>query len=244
MRVASTWVLAISAIVLLCCGPARADSTLYIGTGAGTSCQSGCTSAPNLINGSSFDIFQGAPPPQYSLTQNPIDNLLVILAVPNDSPPPNITLNGSTGTFLGFDNSTDLYSFVPSLYGPTSQPPGFCTQTTAFSAECSALGPLPSNSLAELEAADLALDGITANGYGIYEFSVGPSSPGSIIQINGVNVPLGTFAFGYGYEENGFEDGTPFAQAGITTPEPGSLILLGSALLSMAGILRRRWSSS
>ena len=214
-------VLGLVAIILFACTPAWADTTLHIGTGIGTACQSGCAGHPNLISADGFDMAQVS-----NGTNAGISSVFLILAVPNDTTfNSSILINGSAGNFVGFDNTTDIYNFLGTFQNANS------------------LGTL-GDTLGNLEGADSNILGITATGYGIYTFSLGSIPAGGFVALDGTGVPLGTFAFGLGIQDNGKTDGTAITESGLNVPEPSSLLLLTAGLFSLAGIRRRRIQAS
>jgi hypothetical protein len=220
-------VIAILAVAVFCGSPVWADSTLHIGTGIGTQCQSGCAGDPNLIDGgTNFDIAQVSEGKNAG-----ISTLFLVLAVPNDNNISAPVVNGITGTFETFEN-TDVYGSLGTFSGANN------------------LGVLGEN-FTNFTTADCTFDKICSGitGYGIYVFNVGSISKSGFVGLTSAGLPLGTFALGLGIEGNGNTAGTPFTEAGlstgphgpVSTPEPGSLALLGAGLLSMAGVLRWRF---
>ena len=204
-------VFAMALLLLAAVSCAKADSTLHVGTGLGTMCQAGCMGDPNLIDAANFDLAQVS-----NGSNAGIASLFLVLAVPNGTA--NITINGSTGTAVGFDSTTDIYNFL-SLHGYTA---------------AGSLGVL-GDKLGNLEGADSSKLGITATGYEIYVFSVGGIANGGYVGLSGSGVPLGTYAFGLGVEGNGNSAGTPFTEAGLNVPEPSSLMLLMVGMIALVG---------
>jgi hypothetical protein len=220
-------------------GDTTDPATLHIGGGAGTPCATGCAGEPNLISGNNLDIYQtsgGADPipaPQ-----------LLILGVPND-----------TTNLFGTDPITGVTYINPYPGGATT------SGSSGSSFFAGAMGPSEnvydflgltannSNSFTNWAAADLAINGITANNFGIYELSLnggilGPKGLIDVLFTSGA-LPLGTFAVAYGTAgDQSFS--TPFTEAGLTTttttnvPEPGTLLLLGTGALVLVRMKLKR----
>ena len=238
-------------------------STLHIGAGAGTPCAVGCGGHPNLIGtGSTVDIYQNSG--GASALSQPV---FLILGVPNDSGVPSISgsvtfynpysgypgnaVTGSAAFATGGSGQWNMKAAVP-------PPPGFFGDMS--SGDVYTFLNLPgnnSNSFVNWAGADLSKDGITASDFGIYVFALSGAQLGAngLIDVTGLSVPFGTYAVAWGCKTAGTSPcsnkntfTTPFTEAGLTadrttTPEPGSLLLLGSGLVALGGALRRRLQS-
>ena len=218
--------------------PALAEATLHIGPGYPSSCDTGgCPLYKGETNGftNMLDIYQnsnGAP-----TLNNPVE---VIFAVPHGDAAPSISgvqlIDSDMGflatpvTFtslgdLGTMSSGDIYTFL-------------------------GLKVDKSNNMANLSGWDLAVDGLHVSSFDIYVFKLNTSGFGANDFLTmGVNAPLGTFAVGYGTSGEGRhvkQWGTPFTEAGLEdsrtppVPEPSSMLLMGSGILSALGVIRRR----
>jgi PEP-CTERM motif-containing protein len=219
--------------------PALADSTLHIGPGYPSACdKGGCPLYGGETNGftSTLDIYQnsnGAP-----LLNNPVD---LILAVPHGDAAPGISGVQLIDSDKGFASTPVTFTSLGSQ--------GTMTSGDIYS--FLGLKVNKSNNMANLTQWDLAVNGLIVTGFDIYIFQLNTSGfdANDFLTMN-VNAPLGTFAVGYGTSGSGrhiTEWGTPFTEAGLEdgrqpppVPEPGSLMLMGSGLLSALGVIRRR----
>jgi PEP-CTERM motif len=257
-------------VVMVAAPTARANSitnedpaTLFI-TSTGQFCQNGgacvVNNEANPLNPTSLMVFQNQGG---SITlDNPV---LLIVGIPGGTSgaPTGVTLaSGGTGTLGGadyyggtwntatgfasslFDSSStqDVYEFLGMVQGNASE---------SFSNWASA-------------SAAVGVTGVTDYGIAIYELfpSPGLSSKGIIDLTFSSALPTGSIVVAYGCSKPNIGNNpcaahenpytTPFTEAGDVTPgpppppppppvpEPGTLMMLGSGLLALGGIFRRR----
>ncbi len=252
--------LTVLAIVLGASPLAWADaidpSTLHLGPGAGTACAMGCGGDPNTIGPSVLDIFQTGG--GFPTLLHPV---LLILGVPNNTanlfstnPISSVTsYNPYPGAFPGGGVTGSSAFATAGTYGLTAAVGGgFFGSMTSGQEIYSFLTLQPptnaSNSFTNWSALDLAINSISATSFGIYVFAINADlgSKGLIDIGFSAPLPLGTYAVAYGQSPpmnprgDYFVFSTPFTEAGLVVPEPGTLLLFGAGLLSMAGVVRRR----
>ncbi len=223
----------------------------------------GCAGDPNQIGfGNTVDIFNNSG--STTLTATTSAPVLLILGVPNNGSGSIFASNPITGvTFInpypGGTSTAGSSAFATAgTYGLTAVAPatganGFFGNMTAGQEVYSFLSlgqPVNnSNSFTNWSGADLSINGITATNFGIYVFALsGPSGAnlgprGLVNMLFSSGVPVGTFVVAYGQDGSGRSFGVPFTEAGLTTPEPGSMVLFGTGLLILGGAIRRRRSN-
>ncbi len=186
--------------------------------------------------------------------------LLLILGIPNVNGSfslPSATPSTGTATAGGANvyasNTTkwNANGYAGFYTGAFTPPKGTPNSVYSFIGLVNAGG--GSESFTNWSAAELAVNGITANGFGIFVFELfntGLTGGGTVTVDFSSPLPLGTFAVAYGCSGTGANGKcpgkntftTPFTQSGLVTqvvPEPASLFLFGSGMLAL-GALRRR----
>lgn len=225
--------------------PAWAD--IYVGPGFGTPCAAGgCPvygTSVNAIGANTLDLYQTSYPAATG-------TLLLIFAVPNN---PSNALSTNPVTSAQLHDPAWVATSTPVSVGGLNFE-GEMTHGEVYGF----LGLLDGNIVAfdDLQAADYALFPTKYNAstnpidnFSLYEIPL--TTTGStvfdgtdLINIDFTSLPVGTFALGYATPSLTVTD-TPFNQAGVSglaapVPEPAGWALLGSGLVCLGWVRRRR----
>jgi len=241
-------------------------ATLHIGTGAGTPCATGCGGDPNQITQTNFDVYQNAAGAN-TLTSpllvilgipNYTGTALTINSVTAYSPYAGVATGGTTVASFGLA-TTDLFGGTWTTNTTSAQAVLSASSTGDAYSVLGLSDANNSNNFGNWSGFDSA-QGVAATSFGLYVYRINANLvAGGLFNItfNAANsLPIGTIAIAYGCQpstatstgsctESPNTYNTPFTEAGgttgiPTTPEPSAIFLLGSSLLGIGAIWRKR----
>jgi hypothetical protein len=216
-------VLVLAAIALMASVPAYCDgltdpSTLQFGA-----VPPNTTLDPVQISAGDFTVNQ------ISNGAETIANLVIFFAVPNvntGTPISGLSIISGAGTLGSVTFTGDTLTSPPS--------PASCDDVYG----CVGItGANNSNSFVNISGAESSILGITATEFGIYSVTITGANLGGqgVLELGGT-MPIGTYMDAYGTGTTKLYD-TPFTEAGLNVPEPGSLTLLGAGLGAVAAAM-------